>query len=338
MNLDKISTTNIVVVGDMCLDVNHIGKLGSRRSVEAPALPIFDSSEIVISPGGAANVAMCIAGLGAHSIPIISGRGLHYKSLVEAMCKHESGRIHPYTNDSAPEIKVFTKTIDRDTGAVYSRTDYVTPGDPSYIGVSNKIWRSIRVITGEHYLDKPEGGINFGVIHADYNEHEDNRAMIKNLNYLIEREENIQTFFTSRSGLTHYQYGPSSTNYVVLSLDEANSYDMYDISEVCSKYSIRGGIAITNGQYGVVGYNKTDGFIEIRTVLLEEPMNTCGCGDMFLAAFATLIVSGCDFRTALEYSNAAARVVGRIMNRTGYCGIVDVLREKCYIDEKLGSG
>jgi D-beta-D-heptose 7-phosphate kinase/D-beta-D-heptose 1-phosphate adenosyltransferase len=67
--LEKFSKLNILVIGDVILDRYWWGEV-SRISPEAP-VPVVCLRNTTLAPGGAANVAANIAGLGA--TPILVG-------------------------------------------------------------------------------------------------------------------------------------------------------------------------------------------------------------------------------------------------------------------------
>ena len=62
--LDKIKGLKVAVIGDMMIDETLDG-ISTRMSPEAP-VPVIDIQGRTITPGGAANVAMNVAALGAH--------------------------------------------------------------------------------------------------------------------------------------------------------------------------------------------------------------------------------------------------------------------------------
>src|ERR1043166_1901157 len=63
--LDKFARVKVLVVGDIMLDRYWWGSV-KRISPEAP-VPVVDLQESTFAPGGAANVAANIAGLGGTS-------------------------------------------------------------------------------------------------------------------------------------------------------------------------------------------------------------------------------------------------------------------------------
>src|SRR5258708_1556522 len=63
MKLEEFSNTKILVVGDVMLDRYWWGSVG-RISPEAP-VPVVQLSKTTLAAGGAANVAVNVAGLGA---------------------------------------------------------------------------------------------------------------------------------------------------------------------------------------------------------------------------------------------------------------------------------
>jgi len=59
-----MSRPQILVYGDVMLDVLVTGSC-KRESPEAPGVPVLLSDKMVMRPGGAANVAVNLAALGA---------------------------------------------------------------------------------------------------------------------------------------------------------------------------------------------------------------------------------------------------------------------------------
>jgi len=106
------------------------------------------------------------------------------------------------------------------------------------------------------------------------------------------------------------------------------------MQKVCRDRGIQGGLVVTNGEKGSVGIDMTSGDeYRVDTIPLSLPYNTCGCGDMYLAAFSTLITHGIPFFESMKYASAAASVVGKVLDTTGVCSMKDMVRKNKEIND-----
>ena len=105
IDIDKISKDysekNILVIGDIILDAYIFGKV-DRISQEAP-VPIVSIAEKNFKPGGAANVALNLSGLGANVQLIgLTGSGINCDELQKCFEKNNNINLHLVKDEGRP--------------------------------------------------------------------------------------------------------------------------------------------------------------------------------------------------------------------------------------------
>ena len=105
IDIDKISKDysekNILVIGDIILDAYIFGTV-DRISQEAP-VPIVSIAEKNFKPGGAANVALNLSGLGANVQLIgLTGRGINCDELQKCFEKNNNINLHLVKDEGRP--------------------------------------------------------------------------------------------------------------------------------------------------------------------------------------------------------------------------------------------
>ena len=113
IDIDKISKDysekNILVIGDIILDAYIFGTV-NRISQEAP-VPIVSIAEKNFKPGGAANVALNLSGLGANVQLIgLTGSGINCDKLQKCFEKNNNINLH-LVKDEARPTSVKTRII-----------------------------------------------------------------------------------------------------------------------------------------------------------------------------------------------------------------------------------
>jgi len=105
IDIDKISKDysekNILVIGDIILDAYIFGTV-DRISQEAP-VPIMSIAEKNFKPGGAANVALNLSGLGANVQLIgLTGSGINSDELQKCFEKNNNINLHLVKDEGRP--------------------------------------------------------------------------------------------------------------------------------------------------------------------------------------------------------------------------------------------
>ena len=105
IDIDKISKDysekNILVIGDIILDAYVFGTV-NRISQEAP-VPIVSIAEKNFKPGGAANVALNLSGLGANVQLIgLTGSGINCDELQKCFEKNNNINLHLVKDEGRP--------------------------------------------------------------------------------------------------------------------------------------------------------------------------------------------------------------------------------------------
>lgn len=139
--VEKLASANVLVVGDLMLDRYWWGDV-TRISPEAP-VPVVRLKKNTYAPGGAANVAANIAGLGANVTLIGTigndSEGLIFKRLLDDLNIHTGSII---SLDSRPTT-VKTRVIAHNQQVV--RVDQEETGDLSE-AEENAVWEPVSTI------------------------------------------------------------------------------------------------------------------------------------------------------------------------------------------------
>lgn len=318
-NLEKMfSGLACMVVGDMALDKNHIGRFqGESREIEG--LPIFQLDTITYNGGGAANLAINLAKLGV-------------KTYVVGMW----GSGNPLPNSSLDHIDVnrlLLQTIFDEAGVDYigmvEDDSIITPTFGKYfLRVGHHIYRI------DFGFEKPkpetenkltENAINLSaicdfVVIADYSEELPGiitPQVIQDIKSL-----SIPKFATSRQRIKEF----SGFDYLVI-----NQKELFESSNVGSKEADKirylflsaqtKNILVTKGSTGSTIYiNKEHSYqtFSVPSKAVKEQIDPCGAGDTFLAVYVAAISSGIDIKQSIQLATAAARSTIKKLFTTGY--------------------
>lgn len=324
--IDDLNKLYCTVVGDVCLDMNLSGEYGSRKPAENDSINIFDAEKIVFSPGAAGNIASCLRGLSVNTNLLVPWHGIPWTDLYNSIFASElvfrSIDLVPYQSGTIP---LYIKVLDRE-GKLLHRID--KEKEPPTEGTISRLLETVSDIDGIYNTTRKF------IIFADYDEYNENTL---NRVDVIDRLHSLggRFFYTSRRGMYTYFNRSSTTDYVVLNMEEFMKCGSTNMLKVCRDRGIRGGLVVTNGEKGSVGIDMTsEDEYRVDAIPLNLPYNICGCGDMYLAAFSTLVTHGTTFLEAMKYANAAASVVGKILDTTGICSMKDMVRKRKEIGDR----
>ena len=82
---------------------------------------------------------------------------------------------------------------------------------------------------------------------------------------------------------------------------------------------------IITSKNGATAFNKDGSKNESKAKALEGPLDTCGCGDMFYAMYASSLMAGYDTETSLKLAHIAAGIVAKKMFGADQASIDEVL-------------
>jgi rfaE bifunctional protein kinase chain/domain len=136
--LEQFSNVTVLVVGDIMLDRYWWGSV-KRISPEAP-VPVVDLQKSSFAAGGAANVAVNIAGLGAKPILVGAVGADHDAELLSSLLKEQGVSADKVLRSATRPTTVKTRIIAHNQQVV--RVDQETTGDLSPLD-EDAIWETI---------------------------------------------------------------------------------------------------------------------------------------------------------------------------------------------------
>jgi rfaE bifunctional protein kinase chain/domain len=304
--LEKISKLRILVVGDVMLD-HYIWGDATRISPEAP-VPVVDIARDSWTAGGAANVALNLAALGAHTavagcighddagkklkhilyeqnvqpIPVSNGGATIVKTRV--MVQHQ--QLCRLDRESPPaSYKVAPGSLDLLLGKVIQETDAVIISDYAKGMIDDLL---VEKITG---LARAAGKF-----------------------IALDPKPRRQLAFHDLDLIT-----PNKKESYQLAGIEPDPHAPYPSAQICARlhelYHTRY-LVITLGEDGMLLSENGQAGQTIPTAA-REVFDVSGAGDTALAALVLALRAGADLETAAHFANAASGVVvGKIGTAT----------------------
>jgi D-beta-D-heptose 7-phosphate kinase / D-beta-D-heptose 1-phosphate adenosyltransferase len=286
----------LLVVGDVMLDKYIWGEVG-RISPEAP-VPVVRGMRHDEKPGGAANVAMNIACLGA-KVVVVGVTGADESERLLAQSLRANGVIPHFV----PSEKFETVTKMRILGGRQQmlRLDFETPGDIEADVLDRLIERTREVLPGSHALvlsDYAKGVISPAVCHAlipdarrlgipvlvdpkglDYSHYRGATTICPNLNELARTARidpgDLEALLTAAEGMV-------------------KDLDLEFLTATLSEK----GIALVRPGNRFVAPAKA-----------RQVFDVSGAGDTVIAVLALCLASGLQPETAVQLANVAAGIV-----------------------------
>ena len=315
IDIDKISKDysekNILVIGDIILDAYIFGKV-DRISQEAP-VPIVSIAEKNFKPGGAANVALNLSGLGANVQLIgLTGCGINCDELQKCFEKNNNINLHLVKDEGRP-TSVKTRIIA--DGKQVARLDDEATNEINQIhkeklkSVFDANSKNIDGIIIEDY--------NKGTLPSDVIVHVIESASKKSIPvYVDPKYDNYEHYKGVRlfkPNLVEYNTIVRNKNFGVLP-ESGFKFKEYIDSEI---------LLLTLGAEGMSLYFN-DSHNQIPTKA-RKVYDVSGAGDTVIATFAMNDICGLD---PLESSIIANLAAGRVCEEIGVFPInVDALKE-----------
>ena len=315
IDIDKISKDysekNVLVIGDIILDAYIFGTV-DRISQEAP-VPIMSIAEKNFKPGGAANVALNLSGLGANVQLIgLTGSGINCDELQKCFEKNNNINLHLVKDEGRP-TSVKTRIIA--DGKQVARLDDEATNEINQIhkdklkSVFDANSKNIDGIIIEDY--------NKGTLPSDVIVHIINSASKNSIPvYVDPKYDNYEHYKGVRlfkPNLVEYNKIVRNKNFGVLP-ESGFKFKEYIDSEI---------LLLTLGAEGMSLYfnNRHD---RIPTKA-RKVYDVSGAGDTVIATFAMNDICGLD---PLESSIIANLAAGRVCEEIGVFPInVDALKE-----------
>lgn len=290
---EKLSKLSVLVFGDMCLDKDYIGEY-SGQSKENKDLSIFRTFRERHSPGGGGNLAACFASLGVKTSVIgIWGSDDNMR----AMNSEFVGRgINSLDMVRSGETNVFGKFY-LNNGVHIFRYDVVSDGMNDR--VEEELSRLIRIKLPS---------VDF-VACADYSEAGVRDVCSKKLLRVI-TEHKLPKFATGRKDVSKFR------NFNCLLLNDSEFKKFLESSEVNTGMELIKDLfleeLVITTKDGATFFSKDGKGIAVAEKL-KGKIDTCGCGDMFYATYASCKMAGYDVVASLKLANCAAGIVAKKM-------------------------
>lgn len=295
--ISNFSSKKVLVVGDVMLDKYVWGK-AKRISPEAP-IPVVVAERESFLPGGAANVANNIAGLGARAVLAgIAGDDAHQKILRELLEK--KGVEVGFVLDDRPTT---TKVRVIAHKQQLLRCDYEQT-------------RHIGPCTEQKLLDIIKKSSFDAIIVSDYAKGTITQSLYDALRE-IAREKSIPVFVDvkPRHRVNYAGATVTKTNYSealeLAGVMESDNKDVNAVGELLVK-KFQSHVVVTRAEKGVSVFGKNGQVTNVPT-MARQVSDVSGAGDTFLAALALSFVSGASLENAASIANHAAGIkVGKI--------------------------
>ena len=315
IDIDKISKDysekNILVIGDIILDAYITGKV-DRISQEAP-VPIVSIAEKNFKPGGAANVALNLSGLGAIVQLIgLTGSGIKSDELQKCFENDNNINLHLVKDECRP-TSLKTRIIA--DGKQVVRLDEESTNE------INEIHKKKLINVFDDNSNDIDGIIiedyNKGTLSSDVIVHIVDSASKKSIPVYVDPKYNNYEYYKGvrlfKPNLVEYNTIVKNKNFGALP-DSGFKFKEYIDSEI---------LLLTLGAEGISLYFN-DCHSQIPTKA-RKVYDVSGAGDTVIATFAMNDICGLD---PLESSIIANLAAGRVCEEIGVFPIsVDALKE-----------
>lgn len=296
MDVDRLSTAKVLVVGDVMLDRYIYGSV-ARISPEAP-VPVVKASNTADALGGAANVANNIASLKAHCMLIgVAGEDDSKKSITELLDK--AG-----IESALPDGGVATTTKIRVIGQRQQmlRMDYediLISGAPVFERLQNAFDRQI----GDYDL-VVLSDYGKGVLSTSFCKYLIEKASAANKPIVVDPKGSDWTKYTGATIITpNVKELSEVAGYSVRNIDT----DIVDAGKrVREKYKLKY-LVVTRSEKGITIISDSD--VAHFPTQAQEVFDVSGAGDTVVATMSCAIAAGYDVEDAVRTANYAAGVV-----------------------------
>lgn len=304
---EKFSSLSVLVVGDICLDIDYIGGY-SGYSREVEQLPIFRAEKVKYSPGGGGNLAVCFATLGLKTT--VAGywgdtfwHGDPNASILSNI--FEDLGINIDLMYDCERTGVFIKYYLRNGQHIY-RSD-----------VQQEIFGIKQVINLKDSIEYHKDEYDFMAC-ADYDESDRDGVCSPMIIEAVRVNAKVK-LATSRNNIKRFK----GFDYQI-----QNEKEIRDSGINLDSFStwVEKDLVVTKGGKGAGSYNGHT-WNRVSSKELTENIDPCGCGDMFYSIYASSVMAGYDTTTCLQLANAGARVVARKLFGTGQATVEELVEE-----------
>ena len=296
--LKKIARLRILVVGDVMLD-HYIWGDATRISPEAP-VPVIDIARDSWTAGGAANVALNLASLGARCT-VVGYIGSDESGTRLATILHGKRIATVNTPGTAPTIVKTRVLVQHQQLCRLDReappTAYEIPASKIEALVAPEIAKCDAVILSDY----AKGILTDGVV-----ERVSRLARAAGKFIALDPKPKRKVAFHGLDLIT-----PNKRESLLLAGIEPAAHAPYPAAEVCARlhelYATRN-LVITLGEEGML--LSSEGKIQrIIPTAAREVFDVSGAGDTALAGLVLALTAGASLETSAHFANAAAGVV-----------------------------
>ncbi|MDQ3633949.1 MAG: D-glycero-beta-D-manno-heptose-7-phosphate kinase [Acidobacteriota bacterium] len=294
--LNKFKDQKVLIFGDVMLDQYLIGD-AERISPEAP-VPVVKLLENKFIPGGAANVAANVAGLGGEPILVgVIGDKDDGMDVFDALRKKNVSGDYLFLSRERPTTiktrvianKQQIARVDRETSAELSRFE------------EEKVWEIFEtlIINSDILIISDYGK---GTVSENICPRLITKANKLNIKILIDPKGNNYNKYKAASLMT------PNKNESINALDSLsrNFEKDFNLIELVKELKIEA-ILVTEGQKGMTLYEKNKNYkLEAKA---RKVFDVTGAGDTVIAVMALAVAAGADYFTAAYISNIAAGLV-----------------------------
>lgn len=299
----KFPELSVLVVGDHCLDRDCIGEY-SGFSREKESLPIFRISKVEYKPGGAGNLAANFAALGVKTrIAGVWGDSSDWDRLIleRGLSIRKIDTAGMVTGARTPTFEKYFFASGHHTW----RTDVVS--EEIRAEVEKDLLTAIEPLLEDTQF----------IVVADYDE--TGKGVCTNRILRLISDCNRTKFGTSRERIRRYK----GYDYLVLNRKELGGDDIYRQTAYLLHRTRSSTAVITLAGKGSDAFSLKEDYqarfpepeclekTETLTKELTGNMDSCGCGDTFLAVFSSCIMARYGLKESMKIANAGARSVAK---------------------------
>jgi D-beta-D-heptose 7-phosphate kinase/D-beta-D-heptose 1-phosphate adenosyltransferase len=294
--LNKFKDQKVLIFGDVMLDQYLIGD-AERISPEAP-VPVVKLLENKFIPGGAANVAANVAGLGGEPILVgVIGDKDDGMDVFDALRKKNVSGDYLFLSRERPTTiktrvianKQQIARVDRETSAELSRFE------------EEKVWEIFEtlIINSDILIISDYGK---GTVSENICPRLITKANQLNIKILIDPKGNNYKKYAAASMLT-----PNKSESINALESLTINYDKdFSFEELINLLRLEA-ILVTKGQRGMTLYEQNK--IHKLEAKARKVFDVTGAGDTVIAVMALAVAAGADYYTAAYISNIAAGLV-----------------------------
>lgn len=313
-DFEKIKSLKIGVIGDFCLDVYWIADMKrSELSRETPHYPLPVVKERM-SAGGAGNVAVNVSSLNVDRVYAVgcigddwrgkalseqlSANGIDTEGLIKCAGRFTNTYIKPI-RCGISEVRYEDPRLDFEN---YEKID--SAAEESILEALSKIQDKIDVLC---VCDQMKYGCITDKI----------RQRIQTLG-----KNGMKIIVDSRDRVGLYSYVTVKPNEV----EAARTVDGDDLKSAVKLLAQKNGkpAVVTLGDKGCMVSDGTE-VHEISAFRTEPPIDFCGAGDTFMAAFSAFWAAGFAPEKAAFFANAASAVTIKKIGTTGSASLDEIL-------------